>query len=198
MTASTPTTFTTGRPRWQQHRPGPFGLLLTGDGTIGLDDLPPAALLQLVAQEHLLILRGLPTVLTCEEFEEFGCALGEPILWSDRPAFFVQAQPDPDSYIFETGFMPIHWDGVSAEEQTPDLQIFQCVQAVEAEVGGATLFCDTRQPHPAAHPPALSPRHATPATPHHHPAHDQARVNGACAVTEEAGAHRRAARTSAG
>ncbi|WP_219508964.1 TauD/TfdA family dioxygenase [Nonomuraea ceibae] len=139
---SLPATWPATWPAAQQPNQAPFGLHLNISGGT-LSDLSPATVLDLVAENHLLILRGLPATLPCEEFEAFGCALGEPILWSDRPAFSVQAQAEPEDFLFETGFMPMHWDGIFSDDHTPDLQIFHCVQAVDPALGGATLFCDT-------------------------------------------------------
>ncbi|WP_051467824.1 TauD/TfdA family dioxygenase [Actinomadura oligospora] len=128
---------------WGTERQSPFGVRFLAGPTAVLADLEPRAVLDLIAVEHLLILRGLPASLSVEEFEAFGCGLGEPILWSDRPAFDVQAHPEPEDHLFESGFMPMHFDGIYSDDHTPDLQIFHCVQAVDPALGGATLFCDT-------------------------------------------------------
>ncbi|MFC4913896.1 TauD/TfdA dioxygenase family protein [Actinomadura gamaensis] len=140
MTAQAPTPA-----GWTTERQDPFGLRLLAGPRAALTGLEPRTVLDLVAAEHLLVLRGLSPDLDVEEFEAFGYRLGDPILWSDRPSFDVQAQPDPDDHLFETGFMPLHWDGIYSDDHTPDLQIFHCVQAVDPALGGATLFCDTTE-----------------------------------------------------
>ncbi|MET9251122.1 TauD/TfdA family dioxygenase [Nonomuraea sp. NPDC003709] len=125
-------------------RQEPFGARLLGGGDARLAGLPPERLLDLVAEHHLVVLRGFTGAATDEEFEEFAGGLGEPVAWNGSRTFYVEAHAEPEDHLFETGFMPIHWDGLYMNAgSAPDLQIFQCLRATDPAVGGATLFCDT-------------------------------------------------------
>ncbi|MFI7134140.1 FAD-dependent oxidoreductase [Nonomuraea sp. NPDC050153] len=143
--ARTETVPAAARPRWQRHRNTPFGVTLSADGTADLAELPPQWLKHLLLAEHLILLRGFTGAETCDQFEDFACALGEPVIWADRPAMSVVAKTEPDDHVNDTGFMPIHWDGMYKPD-TPDIQVFQCLRAVDtAQSGGATLFSDTTE-----------------------------------------------------
>ncbi|WP_067460051.1 FAD-dependent oxidoreductase [Actinomadura macra] len=133
----------TARGRWQRSDLTPFGVVLLADDTADLADLPSQWLKELLLREHLILLRRFTGAETIDQLEEFACRLGEPVLWGDRPAMSVRAQSNPDDHVNETGFLPIHWDGMYKPD-TPDFQVFQCLRSVDAAVtGGATLFSDT-------------------------------------------------------
>ncbi|MFI6741610.1 TauD/TfdA dioxygenase family protein [Nonomuraea sp. NPDC050451] len=122
----------------------PFGELLLAGGRTDLGELPAAWLRELVTERQLVVLRGFTGATAVTQFEGFACGLGEPVSWCGNRTFSVRAQADPDDHLFETGFMPIHWDGMYMnDDDVPDLQIFQCLEAVDPTLGGATLFCHT-------------------------------------------------------
>ncbi|MEV5575221.1 FAD-dependent oxidoreductase [Spirillospora sp. NPDC052269] len=130
--------------RWRPlHRLAPFGVRLSPDGTTDLAGLPPEWLTNLLLREHLVLLRGFAGAPSADRFEAFARGLGPLVVWGDRPIVSVVAQAEPDDHVHDTGFMPIHWDGVYKPD-TPDIQIFQCLKSAGTGAsGGATLFSDT-------------------------------------------------------
>ncbi|MFC5184564.1 FAD-dependent oxidoreductase [Actinomadura harenae] len=143
------------RQRWRQHRLTPFGVRLSPAGQADLDELPPERLKSLLLREHLLLLRGFTGGSTVDKFEAFARRLGPLVVWGDAPIASVVAKAEPDDHVHDTGFMPLHWDGVYKPD-TPDIQMFQCLKAVgTAASGGATLFSDTTRVIAGAAPGTL-------------------------------------------
>lgn len=118
----------------------PFGALIEAGPGEHLRDRPPHELVALTRREHLLVLRGFASDPGPEPFVEFVAGLGDIQMWGEQNIFDVKAVEEPTDLVFETGFLPIHWDGMYHRE--PEFQVFQCVKAVAGQ-GGATLFSDT-------------------------------------------------------
>ncbi|WP_051466477.1 FAD-dependent oxidoreductase [Actinomadura oligospora] len=131
------------RPAVRERRLTPFGVRLSPDGTTDLKGLAPEWLKELLLRERLVLLRGFAGASSPDRFEAFARGLGPLVVWGDEPVASVVARAEPDDHVNDTGFMPIHWDGVYKPD-TPDIQIFQCLKSVGSGAdGGATLFSDT-------------------------------------------------------
>ncbi|MFI0262736.1 TauD/TfdA dioxygenase family protein [Streptomyces sp. NPDC017056] len=129
--------------RWTQSRPGPFGVLLTATapGT-PVTAVPVPRLRHLARRHHLVALRGFTAPADAAALDAYARTWGEVMEWPFGTVFDVRAHQDPEDHVFDTGFMPLHWDGMYVDH-VPEFQIFHCVAAPGPAEGGGTLFCDT-------------------------------------------------------
>ncbi|NUT48082.1 MAG: TauD/TfdA family dioxygenase [Saccharothrix sp.] len=128
---------------WATEPLHPFGVLVTAQAP----DLPftaPAVdhVRSLVRQEHLVVLRGFTPPADGAALEGYARTWGDILEWSFGTVFDVLAHEEPEDHAFDTGFMPMHWDGMYAK-LIPEFQIFHCLTAPTATEGGRTLFADT-------------------------------------------------------
>ncbi|MEV7009247.1 TauD/TfdA family dioxygenase [Streptosporangium sp. NPDC051022] len=134
-------------PAWAHIPLRPFGVELIArahDAGTGLHRLPADSVRSLIRDHRLIVVRGWCGPVTETELEGFAGALGTPQRWGSPPGktvLDIRTRPNPRKIFDDSGFMPMHWDGV--HDPTPALEIFQCLQAPPAHEPGATLFCDT-------------------------------------------------------
>ncbi|MFH8348768.1 TauD/TfdA dioxygenase family protein [Streptomyces sp. NPDC018045] len=140
---------------WSTAAPGPFGVLVTATGPgIPVTAVPVPWLRDLTRRHHLVALRGFAAPADAEALDAYARAWGEVMEWPFGTVFDVRAHQDPEDHVFDTGFMPLHWDGMYVEF-VPEFQIFHCVAAPGAADDGGTLFCDTTRVLADADPETL-------------------------------------------
>ncbi|MEU1737523.1 TauD/TfdA family dioxygenase [Streptosporangium sp. NPDC020145] len=141
-------------PAWTCAPLRPFGVALTALGTDTGLRWPSADLVRSLVREHrLIVVRGWGGPVAETTLEDFAATLGVAQRWGPPPGktvLDVHIRPTPRRVFDDSGFMPMHWDGI--HDLTPALQIFQCLQAPLADEPGATLFCDTAAVVAAADP----------------------------------------------
>lgn len=131
----------------------PFGKLIEPNQTqSSIYDLDIKKLREILYNNHLLILRGFQQFLTANELSKYCENWGEIGLWPFGKVLELKAQKQPQDHIFDSNYVPLHWDGMY-REQVPELQIFQCVAAPLDSHGGQTTFSNTKialenTPHP--------------------------------------------------
>jgi alpha-ketoglutarate-dependent taurine dioxygenase len=129
---------------WSMAETIPFGILITAaESEIPVSAVPVSWLRELARHHHLVILRGFTAVADAEALDAYARTWGRLLTWPFGTVFDVLAHEDPDDHAFDTGFMPLHWDGMYHTESVPEFQIFHCVAAPGQADGGGTLFCDT-------------------------------------------------------
>lgn len=121
----------------------PFGAVITSR-TPGspLTSVPIDRLREAVSQYRVVVLRGFDPPRDADDLLAYGQLWGDILRWSFGAVFDVLAHAEPEDHAYDTGFMPMHWDGMYAEV-IPQHQIFHCVTAPPTTQGGRTLFCDT-------------------------------------------------------
>ncbi|MFI2242067.1 TauD/TfdA dioxygenase family protein [Streptomyces chrestomyceticus] len=128
---------------WTTAAPGPFGVLITATGPgVPVTAVPVPWLRDLTRRHHLVALRGFTAPADATELDAYARTWGEVMEWPFGTVFDVRAHQDPEDHVFDTGFMPLHWDGMYVDF-VPEFQVFHCVAAPGAAEGGGTLFCDT-------------------------------------------------------
>ncbi|MBV8931508.1 MAG: TauD/TfdA family dioxygenase [Kutzneria sp.] len=120
----------------------PFGVVITSTRPDAAITEVPIPWLRTLAREcHLIVLRGFATVGATDEFDAYTRAWGTQVVWDFGTVLELREKASDDP-VFDTGFLPIHWDGMYGA-YIPEFQMFQCVSAPPAGEGGRTLFCDT-------------------------------------------------------
>jgi L-tyrosine isonitrile desaturase/decarboxylase len=134
---------TTSNTTWDIEPLRPFGALVTAADPAQPFTAPAVDRVRaLVREEHLVVLRGFTPPADAAELESYGRSWGEILEWSFGTVFDVLAHEEPQDHAFDTGFMPMHWDGMYAR-YVPEFQIFHCLTAPPGTEGGATWFTDT-------------------------------------------------------
>jgi alpha-ketoglutarate-dependent taurine dioxygenase len=122
----------------------PFGAVLNPHkGYEDILSLPIDDISKLVEEHKVLILRGFPE-LSKKDFEIFAEKFGPLLHWDFGPVLDLKITDDAANHIFSDGRVELHWDGAFVKEK-PKLQIFQCLESVEPENGGETIFVDTEK-----------------------------------------------------
>ncbi|QQQ80020.1 TauD/TfdA family dioxygenase [Saccharothrix sp. 6-C] len=138
-----PSATTAADTAWGTEPLTPFGALLTAPSPGLPFTAPPVEDVRaLVRAEHLVVLRGFTPPADGAALEAYGRSWGEVLEWSFGTVFDVLAHEEPEDHAFDTGFMPMHWDGMYARH-VPEFQIFHCLTAPDTTEGGRTLFTDT-------------------------------------------------------
>jgi L-tyrosine isonitrile desaturase/decarboxylase len=133
----------------------PFGAIITAPSNrMVLSEISPNRLREEVAEHGLVTLRGFAPPVDADAFLEYGKIWGDLLEWPFGFVFDVLAHEDPDDHAYDTGFMPMHWDGMYADH-IPQFQIFHCVTAPPSAQGGRTLFCNTSKLLADAEPEVL-------------------------------------------
>jgi alpha-ketoglutarate-dependent taurine dioxygenase len=128
--------------RLRHQRIAPFGLVV--EAAPGRRDLLQTAmppLRELVNEHRLVVLRGFDP-LDRDGLVAFASSWGRLLEWNFGTVLELVEHDRPANYLFTSGSVPFHWDGAFAQE-TPWLQVFQCLQAPRPGTGGETLFADT-------------------------------------------------------
>jgi alpha-ketoglutarate-dependent taurine dioxygenase len=134
---------TTPNSTWDTEPLFPFGALVTARDPAQPFTAPAVDRVRaLVREQHLVVLRGFVPPADAAELEAYGRSWGEILEWSFGAVFDVLAHEEPQDHAFDTGFMPMHWDGMYAR-YVPEFQIFHCLTAPPGTEGGATWFTDT-------------------------------------------------------
>ncbi|WP_152021956.1 TauD/TfdA dioxygenase family protein [Candidatus Uabimicrobium amorphum] len=121
----------------------PFGVLLEPwDENVSINDLDIEGARKLFGEEHLVLLRGFETFQAPEDFPNYCDSWGEVSVWPFGKVLELQQQHDPQDHIFDSSYVPMHWDGMY-RSQVPEYQIFHCVAAPPAGKGGRTIFSNT-------------------------------------------------------
>ncbi|MEU1819976.1 TauD/TfdA family dioxygenase [Streptomyces roseifaciens] len=121
----------------------PFGLAIQAlEPGLHVRDLPVAPLRSLVREHHLVLLRDFDSFDGPDELSAYCERWGEPSVWPFGTVLELVEQEKPEDHIFDSSYMPMHWDGMY-REQIPEFQVFQCVNAPGAENGGETTFSHT-------------------------------------------------------
>jgi L-tyrosine isonitrile desaturase/decarboxylase len=120
----------------------PFGLLWCASAGETLEDLPVAALRDLVRRHHLLVLRGFRAPASAEGFADYCARWGAISVWPFGRVLEVVEHAQPEDHIFDNSYVPMHWDGMY-RPQVPEFQIFHCVNAPASGEGGRTTFSNT-------------------------------------------------------
>ncbi|MER7000259.1 TauD/TfdA family dioxygenase [Streptomyces sp. NPDC000410] len=137
---------------WTLAASRPFGIRLTAAGAgTPLDAVPVPYLRDLVREHRIAVLRGFTPPAGASGLEGYARSWGSLLSWPFGNVFDVLAHEEPADHVFDTGFMPFHWDGMY-REFIPEFQIFHCVEAPDGAEGGRTLFCDTTRVLAAAGP----------------------------------------------
>ncbi|MFV8132640.1 TauD/TfdA dioxygenase family protein [Streptomyces syringium] len=121
----------------------PFGVAIQalGEG-LHVRDIPVAPLRTLVAEHHILLLRGFDTFDAPDELSAYCERWGGLSVWPFGTVLELVEQEQPEDHIFDSSYMPMHWDGMY-REQIPEFQVFQCVNAPGTGNGGETTFSHT-------------------------------------------------------
>lgn len=126
----------------RQTRLRPFGLLLETTPGATAADLSREALLALVRDHKLVLVRGLAPL---EKEELLHLAARDPardlIHWSFGPVMEMKVDPAAENYLFSREEVPLHWDGAFHFE--PRVLVFNCLEAPDKSGGGQTTFADT-------------------------------------------------------
>lgn len=121
----------------------PFGIILEAkDDTHDINALDVSKLRHLFDQHHLLVLRGFKPIPSCETLSSYCKRWGELSIWPFGTVLELIQQNNPQDHIFDNSYVPLHWDGMY-RPQVPEVQIFQCVKAPNANQGGQTVFVHT-------------------------------------------------------
>jgi len=146
-----------GAQPWTLTESSPFGLLITAAvPRIPVTAVPVPWLRELARRHHLVVLRGFAALADAEALDAYARTWGQLLSWPFGTVFDVLAHEEPDDHAFDTGFMPLHWDGMYHTEYVPEFQIFHCVAAPGLAEGGGTLFCDTTRVLADADPDTLA------------------------------------------
>lgn len=122
----------------------PFGAVLNSHNNYeDVLSIPISDITKLVEEHKILIFRGFQ-ILTKEKFELFSKQFGPLLHWEFGPVLELKITDDAPNHIFSDGRVELHWDGAFVKEK-PKLQIFQCLESVEIENGGETIFVDTEK-----------------------------------------------------
>ena len=122
----------------------PFGVLVTpGRSGQEVHRLDLDVLRGLVETHHLLVLRGFDAFPHVDAFVAYGERWGDISMWPFGKVLELVEHPAPEDHIFDHRDVPLHWDGMY-RPQVPELQMFWCVRAPEADQGGRTTFSNTR------------------------------------------------------
>jgi alpha-ketoglutarate-dependent taurine dioxygenase len=120
----------------------PFGLLLETKPGATTADLSREAMLSLVREHKLVLVRGLAPL---EKEELLALCARDPerdlIHWSFGPVMEMKADPATENYLFSREEVPLHWDGAFHLE--PRVLVFNCLEAPDKAKGGQTTFADT-------------------------------------------------------
>lgn len=142
---------------WTLTESSPFGVLIAAAASgVPVTAVPVPRLRELSRRHHLVVLRGFVAPADAEALDAYARTWGQLMSWSFGTVFDVRAHEDPDDHAFDTGFMPLHWDGMYHVEYVPEFQIFHCVAAPGLAEGGGTLFCDTTRVLADADPDILA------------------------------------------
>ncbi|MFF7690727.1 TauD/TfdA dioxygenase family protein [Streptomyces syringium] len=121
----------------------PFGVAIQArEKGLHVRDIPVAPLRTLVAEHHILLLRGFDTFDAPDELSAYCERWGRLSVWPFGTVLELVEQEQPEDHIFDSSYMPMHWDGMY-REQIPEFQVFQCVNAPGAGNGGETTFSHT-------------------------------------------------------
>ncbi|WP_137939077.1 TauD/TfdA family dioxygenase [Chitinivorax sp. B] len=121
----------------------PFGALIEADSKqTKVDDLDINSLREIFRQAHIVTLRGFTTFDTPDALADYCERWGKVSVWPFGKVLELVQQENPDDHIFDSSYMPMHWDGMY-RPQVPEYQIFQCVEAPLPGCGGRTTFSST-------------------------------------------------------
>ena len=121
----------------------PFGVLIEPmSSNISIQELDIKKLRNLFIQNQLVLLRGFVTFEKSDDFANYCESWGEISIWPFGKVLDLIQQEDPGDHIFDSSYMPLHWDGMY-RPQVPEYQIFQCVKAPLPGYGGGTTFTNT-------------------------------------------------------
>ncbi|MBN9231727.1 MAG: pyoverdine biosynthesis protein PvcB [Legionella sp. 40-6] len=109
---------------------------------IPIQKLDRSKLRQLFYQEHLILLRGFITFDNAPDFAQYCETFGAISIWPFGKVLELIEQDQPEDHIFDHRYVPLHWDGMY-RPQVPEMQIFHCVKAPPAGLGGKTTFSNT-------------------------------------------------------
>ena len=101
-----------------------------------------ASLKKLVAQHHLVSLRGFDAV-EMHALVDYANTIGSLLEWEFGAVMEMRAHAEPKNYLFTHGHVPFHWDG--AFHKVPRYLLFHCVEAPVKDSGGETIFSNTSQ-----------------------------------------------------
>lgn len=121
-----------------------FGLLVeTGQKASTISQYTVDQLRSQLRRHRLLVLRGFDTGFDrTPEFAAHARAWGEIMSWPFGNVFDAVAHENPIDSVFDCSYLPLHWDGMY-RDTIPEIQLFYCVRAPDAEAGGHTIFVDT-------------------------------------------------------
>jgi len=119
----------------------PFGGLVIPDKEESIFELKSSSLEELVQEFQLLIFRGFPNV-SESDFIQFAKQFGPLLKWDFGEVLNITKQTNPLNHIFDSGRIELHWDGAFVDE-TPILNLFQCLSGCDNEAGGETVFVNT-------------------------------------------------------
>ncbi|NWB56115.1 TauD/TfdA family dioxygenase [Pseudomonas sp. F8002] len=120
-----------------------FGVMVTPTHTHRhIGELPVSWLRMLVHSHQLVVLRDFDNFDSTDSFARYCSTFGQIMMWPFGAVLELEEHPDPDDHIFANSYVPLHWDGMYLDT-VPEFQIFQCVNAVDADQGGRTTFSNT-------------------------------------------------------
>ena len=116
----------------------PFGVLVR----IKNEPIDFNIIKQLFHKHQLLIIRGINSIHSNEEFEKFSSHFGDLVEWPFGKILELKPQKNPADHIFDNSYIPMHWDGMYREE-VPEMQIFRCINPPLNTKRGRTIFSHT-------------------------------------------------------
>jgi len=121
-----------------------FGLLLKPKAqSLPVTQYSVGALREHLSRHRLLVLRGFHSGFdTPSAFACYARTWGDIMTWPFGEVFDVEVQENPIDSVFDSSYLPLHWDGMY-RETIPELQLFHCVRAPDLHGGGETIFVDT-------------------------------------------------------
>lgn len=116
----------------------PFGIMILGAKN-SIQELPKSKIVELFNRHQLVICRDFETFSQKENFITYSNTFGNISLWPFGEVLELIEHQKPEDHIFDHNYVPLHWDGMY-RPKVPQMQIFHCVHAPEAENGGRTTF----------------------------------------------------------
>ena len=122
----------------------PFGTLIScSRDQLTILDLDFSDICRHLSESGLIVVRGhkLPSD---EDFIAFSKQLGQILLWEFGPILELKISETPANHIFTSSRVELHWDGAFIDNK-PHYNLFNCICGTDDNVGGQTLFVDTRR-----------------------------------------------------